>query len=193
MAVYKNMASKFFNTFKKRPEDFILIFFAITLIVIVAGIFSTIFGGKNKPNIPNGQAVLNTPTPTSNRSRFILFDKKGGEDLAEKLINRKKLSDEDLSVKKGLLNTILKGESSGVLYSSKNVQIEYMESLDLFMAEILTPDISNAKTEANTWLRDQGLSQEAICNIPLMFYLNQEVIRKNQGRDILFRPLSPEC
>lgn len=82
------------------------------------------------------------------------------------------LSPADASIKYALLNQILHGQNqSGVVYKTANVEIEYVATDTIFQAQILTPQISDAKSDAENWFMSQGFSQAGECQL-LIFYLN---------------------
>ena len=113
--------------------------------------------------------------------------------MADKILNRNPLPLNDDLAKEKLLQRTLGGQNSGVVYESEKVQVEYMQSDDIFMAEILSPEIDKVKAETNVWFRNQGLSQEAICNMPVIFYLRTDVADQLQQKNIIFNPLPNGC
>jgi hypothetical protein len=177
---------------RRKKEDYILIAFTVILLVIVItiAVFSLIAQ-------PATQKPTPSPTPPQNDVQTsimptVSYDSNAGGRMADKIINRKQLSPADATAKETILNTILYGHNSGVVYESPEVRVEYVESGNIFMAEILSTNISKAKAEATVWFSSQGLSQEAICNLPLMFYLNIEV-KNSLPENTLFSPLPEGC
>jgi len=80
------------------------------------------------------------------------------------------------SAKNALLMRTLHGlDQSGIVYQSPNVQVEYIAGDKLFQAEILSIQLTKAKQETETWFRSQGITQNEICNLPLMFYINPAI------------------
>jgi hypothetical protein len=92
-----------------------------------------------------------------------------------KIEHRIPLSQDDFYAKDRILQLLPQNEDSGTVYQSQNVVVEYIASSDTFQAEILTNDITSAKSEAATWFNSQGMSQQGICEAPLTFYLNNNI------------------
>ena len=113
--------------------------------------------------------------------------------LIERVKNRQPLSQSDLAAKDYILSRLKVGSKSGQLYTSETVHIEYISSADLFQAEIMTNNVEKAKLEAVQWFKDQGFSQDAICNYPVSFYLNYEIKLSLDESAETFNPLPPDC
>ena len=188
--MFKKLQYNFSTMIKYRRQDLVVVVFAIILLSIIVCIVIIL----SSSHTPTTTSAGTTPSITVSPSVTPLpYNAAAGSRLAQKLLNRKALSQQDTAVKDTTLNTILHGYNSGVVYKTPDVQIEYMQSLDIFMAEILTPNIANAKTEANAWFINQGFSQQAICNLPVMFYLSPEVNQQLQGTSVVFSPLPDNC
>jgi hypothetical protein len=56
---------------------------------------------------------------------------------------------------------------------------------------VYSPYFEAAKKEAVDWLKTQGLSQEGVCNLPLMFYVSDKTTNQTGGET--FNPLPPGC
>lgn len=174
---------------KHRKQDIVTILFALILVIITFSLIiislSTFSNQKEIPNPSPSLAISKTPPQ-------VIYNSAAGARLANKIIHRQTLSAQDTTVKQTTLNTILKGNNSGIVYRNADVSVEYVKSMDLFMADILTPDTNKAKIETVTWFKNQGFSQQAICNLPLMFYLESGVSSEIQ-QDIQFSPLANGC
>jgi hypothetical protein len=180
---------------KKNKLDYVGIGFAVVLLLIVFGIAAAATLQNN--------AINNAPTPTPpfiqptrampNPVPLVPYDEEAEVRLIEKIRNRPKLSSTDAKSRETLLITTLKGYNSGVAFETTNVRVEYIKSLDLFMAEIKTINISQAKAEANIWLRSKNLSQQGICDLPIMFILSGHVSQALDNEDIIFSPLADGC
>lgn len=184
----KNIKQYLSLLLKGRKESLLMIFFALILLSIVITI-ALVASNTSRPSEPIPPTPTVTPAPV--QGSYIFYDAKAGEKLAEKDINRQTLSPADAEAKAHILQTI--GGETGLVYQSPLVQILYVKEADLFQAEILTIDIAGAKADANIWLRQQGLSQKAICNLPVMFYLNALLRPQFQGKYIIFSPLPNGC
>lgn len=67
--------------------------------------------------------------------------------------------------------------NSGIINSTNSYRLEYVKAPNDFEAEIITTQISKAKEDVISFLRQKGFSDEGICKLPLMFYLNFEIAK----------------
>lgn len=175
-------------------EDLIIIIAASVLLIIIIIVAILSFRATAPvQNVPAPSVSPSIPPTVTDRVHKINFDNDAEARLANRINNRPSLAPYDNSVKENMLTTILHGHNSGIVYQSPNVRVEYVESADIFMAEILTTDIQQAKDETNVWFRDQGFRQQAICDLPLMFYLNFDVLNKLSGKNYTFSPVPNSC
>ena len=101
--------------------------------------------------------------------------------------NRRDLSPSDMNVKEKL-KKLLKTPKTTNTYT-----IEYVSNPDEFMVEILTIDMNTAKEESVAWLKSQGLSEQGVCNLPVVYYLNYNVAQNLRDMNVKFNPLAPGC
>jgi hypothetical protein len=188
---------------KIKKEDYFAIALGIILIIIVF-IIAAITSYFSKSNEPTEQTQSPTSAPTQmprvnpendpeQIGPHININAEDQMKLLDRVNNRKQLSNKDLLVKGKVLTLLPEGQKSGALYESKNIIIDYISSADLFQVEILTINIQQAKDEANVWFREQGFSQYAICEYPVMFYLNSDVSRQLRDLNIKFSPVGNSC
>jgi hypothetical protein len=110
----------------------------------------------------------------------------------EQLQDKQPLSNSDTIAKENIIASLPDGETSGILYQSPDIIIDYTKSVDDIQVEILTTDISKAEAEAVTWFTNHGLSKEGICNMPIQFYLNFDIKQKLKT-ETSFSPLPDGC
>jgi hypothetical protein len=124
----------------------------------------------------------------------VTYDNAAQDRILEKIQNREPLSKSDEIAKAKTLSLLPKGEKSGTLYTSKNIQITYVSGkTDNFLVEILTKDISRAKVEGVKWFINRGFSQQFICDYPVEFYLNFDLKTQLRETKTIFSPLPPKC
>lgn len=128
-------------------------------------------------------------TPTTAESSPILYEESSTEKMLDIVKQTPSLAPSDLRIRNVLIAKASEGE---YLYSSTTVRLEYLSSPDQFMAEILTSDIESAKSEAVSFFSEQGLSNEAICHLPLIFYLSLQA-RRALPENTTFNPLPNNC
>jgi hypothetical protein len=173
-------------------QDYFIILLGGILVIIVFAIVYISFT-QLTPSAKTTPLPTIQPTLSVSDNLPVIYDNAAESRLAQKIQNRPTLAPADNHSKTTTLNTILHGFNSGVLYETDNIRIEYVQSADLFMGEIKTTNVVKAKAEATTWFLKQGFTQNGICNLPLMFYLDQEVSQALQGQDVVFSPLANGC
>lgn len=165
----------------------ILFICAIILLLIVFAIaFLSFFPPSSKePPVPSISPA--SPAP--------LYNKKSQDLLLEKVTNRAPLTNKEISVKKNILSNLPSGKTSGILYQTNNIIIDYTSGIDLFQVEILTTDIVKAKDEAVSWFLSQGATNNNLCNYPVQFYLNYDIANKliDLRKENNFSSLAPGC
>jgi hypothetical protein len=188
-AMFKNLKYYFAMMKKNRKQDIMVVVFALILVIITFTIVIIITTSPSSKGVP--VTVSSTPVPSESPPE-VIYNSSAGAQLANKIIHRQTLSEKDAAAKTTVLETILKGDNSGIVFQTTDVRVEYVKSVDLFMAEILTPNIDGAKEEAVSWFLKQGFSQQAVCNLPVMFYLDTTVSSKLQ-QSVPFSPLANGC
>lgn len=181
------------NIHIKKTDIFIISVAVILLLIVVGIVILTLRANETPPPVQN---QIPTPTSTSIVNAGvppIAYDSDATDKIIEKVQNRKQLSEVDRLAKQKILSALPPEKTSGYVYQSSILRIEYLEAPDAFLIEIMTTNISKAKAEANVWLRSQGLSQKGICTIPISFYLNWEVAQRLRDKNIIFNPLPNSC
>lgn len=90
----------------------------------------------------------------------------------ERITSPGPLGRSDSEIRNSLINQL--GNQSGVLARTTDYQIEYVKAPNSFMVELNSADPSAAKLSATDWFKQQGLSTEGICNLPVVFYLSDQ-------------------
>lgn len=178
--------------FNRQNIVFVLAGIILLIIMIVLGIAA--FSPKPQEPTPNNIAPMSqAPSSPSTATQGVRYSSGSAQKLISKLVNRAAISSNDSFAKAKILSLLPKGEVSGILNTSPNIRIEYINAADEFKVEILTTHILQAKSEAVIWFRSQGMSQEGICNLPVSFYLNKSVANQLRNSNITFNPLAEGC
>jgi hypothetical protein len=178
---------------KRKKEDYFVIGLAVILVLIVFGIAFLAFRSQPETQSPSVEPFP-SPTPQGLTTKPpVVYNPEAQDKLLEKIKSRPAISNEDFFSKAQILASLPQGETSGVLYESPTIRIDYTQSADIFQVEILTIDVQAAKDEANVWFRNKGVSQEGICNYPVQFYLNYDVAEKLKEMKGTFNPLGNSC
>lgn len=137
--------------------------------------------------------ILLNPSTISTKPLLHNLNIKAASQLVTREEQRIPLSQIDTQAKNRILQLLPSGQIYGTVYSSNNIEIEYVQSLDLFDVYILTIDVASAKKEAEDWFKQQGMSQRGICDLPLGFYPSPDVANLLQNTNFLFSPLPDGC
>ena len=171
---------------RRNITTYALFAFAGIMILIIVAIAFISTGDKKIPT----DAL---PTPTTTEEANSTTQDESGRMLLNKLNNRQPLSQSDLAAKSKIVSLLPLNQVAGVVHETKNVRIEFVNSMNLFTVEVLTEDISLARNEAVSWFLSQGLSRDAICNYPVQFYLNYEISQSLKNSNLIFSPLADGC
>ncbi len=134
----------------------------------------------------NGQPITPTLTSTPNIN-YLNQDK-----LHELVTNKQLLSSDQNKIKQNLVNQALPNPDFN-LTATNDFSIDYIQALDEFQVEILTTDYKTAENEAVQYFRAQGLSDNSICNLPVMFYLSYDVTQQLKGQNVSVNSIPDFC
>lgn len=138
--------------------------------------------------IPSTQPFSNTISPAQT-GRAVSPDALVKD--VERIKSKKELSATDLAVRKKMLDSL--SNKSGILNETSDFRADYTKAADEFMVEILSQNFDAAKKGAVEWFRLQGLSNEGICNLPVVFYLSPQSDLFLRGSNLQFNPVPEEC
>ncbi len=168
--------------FLQNSKLLILIVVVLVLVIIVSLISLRI-----TPRQGTGLPPSPSPTPTS----ASVINPAGLEKNYQRIAKRQPLPANSLEIKKNLINR--SKNNSGVLVKTNDFQVEYVEPMDLFMIQIKNINTEQTKSEAFLWFKNQGLDNQSVCNLPIMFYLNSDVSFYLQKNSLQFNPQPKEC
>lgn len=165
----------------------ILIFIGILLLVMA------LQGLKNKPDNQNREGL--SPTSAihqgSRTDNSINYEKKGVEKLLLEATTRPTPSQNDTQLREQLIHGL--GDRSGTLLQTSTFNLEYVKAPNDFEVEIKTTDVSQAKLDAIAYFENKGFTNDGICKLPLMFYLNQEIAQEYRQTNQIFSPIPDFC
>jgi len=181
-----------------KGEYYFILALGIILVIIVFGILVISFTQNPQPVQPSTQAPVTTSiytqeAPTTTPQKKFHLNINAASQLVTREEQRIPLSQSDEQAKARALTFLPVGQNYGDVYVSQNIDIYYVQSLDLFEVEIHTIDVAFAKSEAESWFKQQGMSQQGICNLPLGFYLGSEPASILQQDGYIFNPLPDGC
>lgn len=187
---------------RTKKEDYVLIAFAVILgsIMTIIGVIIWRTPPAKAPvrtstfqTQSNGTTVSIYPSSEPQTNLPVTYNKVAQDKIIAKLENHPTLTQNDSLAKQRILQLLPQGSNGGILYSSSDFQVEYIQSFDLFQVEIFTINIQQAKNEANIWFRNQGVTQQGICDFPVDFYLSADAARQLSSLHVVFSPLPNSC
>lgn len=113
------------------------------------------------------------------------------EENYQRIINKKQLSPEELNAKQRLIAPLEGG--SGTIATTTDFMVEYLKTPQYFMVQILSNDIESAKKKAQKWFNDQGISNQGVCNLPVIFYFSESVSNYLISNNLQFNPTPEGC
>ena len=155
----------------------------VTLVIILSFVLLVVY------NITKKQP---SPTNINNNSAKadyapMKYDDSKQKYLLEMLKKRPLLTDQD----KVIRSTLEKGPVP--LIKTDEYEISYISAADVFLSELYSKNIDLAKDKAVAWLKDKGLSNTGICNLPVVFYLNSKTADELKDSVTNFNPLPSYC
>ncbi len=169
-----------------------VILIAVILLAITVALSMFLIKPKQATKTPPLPVQQNSPDSNITLSpQRISFNLEKRDKLIELMNDKPSLSSADLAVKNNILAKI--NNQSGYLQETDEYKIEYIKSGDLFQVELLVTEHSFAKIKAQSWFETQGFSNQAICNLPIMFYLSAEAKAQLTDKDINFNYLPEGC
>lgn len=101
---------------------------------------------------------------------------------------RKPLSEADKKIRDAITN-----DMQNPLSETDAYLLEYLSEPDQFMVEIRSTDIDGTKNQVKQWFNSQGISDEGICKLPVVFYMNPTAAEAYRNKNVEFNPLPIGC
>lgn len=189
---------KHFKLLKGQRQYYFVIALGVILVIVIFLIVIISFQGNTAntlpPTTPTSTPIPSySPTVTHTNPDLHNLNIKAASNLVTREEARTPLSQSDMQSKAHILQLLPQGQNYGTVYASKNINIYYVQSLDLFDVDILTIDVASAKQEAENWFKQQGMSQQGICDLPLGFYLSGDSANILDNGNFIFNPLPDGC
>lgn len=171
----------------------LIIGFGIILFLLIL-LFVTFL--ESLKNTTGEETITNKITPTTPAQRVVRdplvdYNDTSTDKLLDIVDTRPTpLLQRDVTIRNQIVSALNNG--SGVIQTTEDYRLEYVKSPNSFEAEIKTIEIDRAKEGVISYLKSRGLSEDGICKLPLMFYLNYEVA-KNVDNNKEFSPIPDFC
>lgn len=82
---------------------------------------------------------------------------------------------------------------SDVITTSGSFVIKYVNPPNEFLIQITSNNADQGKLDAISWLKQQGFSDQGICNLKAVIYLGPEVRNYYQQNNLQFNPVPQGC
>ncbi|MBP9719578.1 MAG: hypothetical protein KBD46_03835 [Candidatus Levybacteria bacterium] len=180
---------------KKQLIFFIFVGFVALLMVLLAIILT--FAPQSPPSQQTETPQITTQPSTSTTQTgpqtkpAVPYSQTQTDKLLQRVTTRTPLSDADKTVKQTIIASMNAGSES--VFVSPQFRIEYIKSPDVFMVEVLDPEVTSAKKAAVDWFLQKGFSIDAVCTMPVTFYLNPAVANQLKNTNTVFSPLAQGC
>lgn len=169
------------------------VLFVIGAFILVVGYL--LFASILFRNVYTPQQEDSSPTPTPEirpvKKDVVKYDTDAQKRVVKIVQNRKPLDPASQAARDNMIASL--GDKSGTLFESNVIKIKYIHAPDVFMVEIRDTLILFAKREAIQWLGDHGVTQQGLCNLPVVFYLSSEVANIVKNKGVTFSPLPEGC
>lgn len=161
----------------------------IFLLIILGVTFLESLKGGSIP--PPSQPASPTVFPSEGGAK-VKYNKDSSDRLLEIVESRPTPVElDDSTLREQLIEEL--GNNSGITVETQSFKLEYVRAPDSFEAEIKTTEVNRAKNEAIDYLKTRGFSEDGICKLPLVFYLNFEVAKNLSDPGIEFSPMPDFC
>ncbi len=180
--------------FKKNKTLFLIGgLISIIFLIILIRIFTLSQSSSPAVSPTPLNTTINTPYPTvePNQTTQPAYNINQTDKDYQRIISKKQLSASNQAIRDKLISSL--NSQSGILQNSLDFQISYVKSPNVFMVEIKTNNADNAKQEAENWFTNQGLDQDGICNLPVVFYLSPDVDDYFKQHNLQFNPVPDGC
>jgi hypothetical protein len=177
-------------------RKYLLLLLPIALVVIL--LITPMLQGQSDQRDNNSETIV---LPTAFRVRPTLagpatkpavsYNQDGAHKLVDVLQNKQPLLAEEQQARATMLTKT--GGKSGTIYQTAAFRVEYVQSADIFMVELTDIDINKGKKAAVRWFVAQGFSQQSVCTLPVVFYINRKISEQLRPLDVTFNPLANEC
>lgn len=159
----------------------------LILIIFMVGLLQLQRASEPSPTpLPSAGVTQPSPNPS-----IPAYNPSGLEKDFQRISSKRELVATDREIRDQLIQAL--GNKSGVLDETEQYRIEYVKSPDSFMVEILDKSTEDAKLRAIEWLKSKGISDQGICNLPVVFYLSFEIEKQLRGMGQSFDPTIAFC
>ncbi len=164
----------------------VIILGVIMFMLILLGV--TFLESLKKKNEPKAK----TPSPTAvkiNTRKVISND--SAKKALEIAMEKPTLKQKDLFIKNSIASKLT--EPVSVVYQTDLVQVKYVKGPNDFEAKITSTQVEEAKNQTIQYFRGQGLSNDGICKLPLVFYPSIEIKEQLASEGKTFSLLPDFC
>lgn len=174
-------------------KKIVVIIIGIILIILIFVTLLFLEKLKTKPK----QNPTNPTPPTASRitektATSVRYNADKSRTLLKTLLERPTPTTQtDAAIREQLVASL--SGNSGTLSETTTYKLDYVKAPNDFEAEIKTANASSAKQEVVSYLLLKGLTNDGICKLPLVFFLDFQVLNSYRLSGKTFSPIPDFC
>lgn len=175
----------------KKKIVVVLIMISFTTLFCAIIFFAAVTSNPSLTNVKNN--TTSTVTPTNVTITPVTYVTGYLDKIVNITKNDKSINSSDEQIRQTLLAKL--NGKSGTVQQTASYTMTYWSVSDLFDTIITTPNLNQGKKEAEAWLLSQGLSQDGICKLPVIFIPSSEIQQqlKQEEQSVVFNPNPDGC
>ncbi|MEK7571721.1 MAG: hypothetical protein AAB553_05605 [Patescibacteria group bacterium] len=161
------------------------IIFVLLLGAFIAGLLIPTSEPSSTKTVPT-----TSPKPTlgiQRESSAVRYDEEKMKKAEQILVDHKMAAPSEEALRVGLT------QKKNPLYTDEYVIITYNQQYNSFFAEIHNSNLHRAKRKAIEWFKLQGFREASLCDLPVVFTINERDAEQLRKFNIVFDPLPPGC
>lgn len=174
-----------------------IIFISLFVVIIILVVSSTIRKSSHQTNpfqiypTPTSIYVPNYQNQHARSPGSTIKIVPGSEKkILDRMENKQQLSQQDIDAKNKIASSLQ--NQSGNPVTNDEFSVDYLHDNDLFMVQILSTKIDQARKDAVSWFVSQGFTIDGLCKLPVTFFLSRDV-KSQLPPDTVFNPLPDGC
>lgn len=170
-----------------------LLIFVLSIINLLSGQTPEPIASPRPTSSPTSTNNLPKINPGTNTDSVFpqIYKEDSLEQNYQRIENKRQLSTDEENARRKLIAPF--EGNSGRVYATNEFTINYLRTPQYFMVEILSNNTQQAKENSQNWFNEQGLSDEAICNLPAIFYISPAVGNYLASNNLEFDPTPRGC
>lgn len=172
----------------------IYILLAVVLLALIVIIVMSLTKKAAVPNItaPNPTSAPQ-PTNTIQHKQQFSTPLKGEavDTFVTQVTTPKQLSSTDADIRNAFISQA--DNSTHIIHQTSLYTFLYAPGADLFQVEINSEHVTQTEEDAVSWLLGEGLTQQGICNLPVIFFRDPKQFNNGQTTGLEIYPQPDFC